>query len=360
MISLIKRLTKKDKAAADASRILSGTLSEIDMHRINKAKTDSTEYQDDLTEIFEAYDSIEELSNDPLLMSLVEQDSYKIHVEKIKLEQSQNNQSFNLRSKMAIVASILVVMTMVFLVNIQIGDKVNSNSLVRYSTIVGEQKTIKLSDGSVITLNTSSQILVDMQDNKRLITLDRGEVYFDVASDSMRPFSVDLDGRVVTVLGTAFNIVKATEGFTVAVTEGIVSIHRENETASFDASKIILDTDEEITVSDSTQRQFGVGMVAKFDVQKQFLSAHKVEDISRLVDWKSGVLRFENILLSKVVLDLNRYSKKKILVTDATLMNLKVSASIKTGDINNALSIFEQALPIKVIHQYDHILIVTP
>src|SRR5262249_52423190 len=59
-----------------------------------------------------------------------------------------------------------------------------------YDTAVGEQRSVALSDGSVVTLNAASSITVEMSRGRRTIRLLSGEALFQVAHDAVRPFDV--------------------------------------------------------------------------------------------------------------------------------------------------------------------------
>src|SRR5690606_13001818 len=104
-----------------------------------------------------------------------------------------------------------------------------AEALDRYATEIGEQKTVQLSDGSELVLNTNTRVLIDYTDSKRRAILDQGEAYFKVAEDAQRPFSVDAGVRSIAVLGTEFNVQKTGGGLTVAVVEGLVAVHRPEE-----------------------------------------------------------------------------------------------------------------------------------
>ena len=71
----------------------------------------------------------------------------------------------------------------------------------------GQSAESILPDGSVICLNSCSQISYDpiSWDRKRTVTLE-GEASFDVVHNEKSPFSVLADGFTVSVLGTSFNI----------------------------------------------------------------------------------------------------------------------------------------------------------
>jgi len=83
-------------------------------------------------------------------------------------------------------------------------------------TATGEQ--IKLNDGSIIDLDQKS-VLTESQ--SRTVKLS-GRAYFDIATDKSKPFTVETNHGVVTVLGTEFNITTDSLFSQIYVTEGRV------------------------------------------------------------------------------------------------------------------------------------------
>ena len=131
--------------------------------------------------------------------------------------------------KASVVAAMLLVSAAIWfgIPNKQTVD--DTAGLSRYVARTGELKRVELPDGSVVTLNTNSQILVDVNDEVRRVMLDRGEAYFEIVSDPMRPFTVELAERSVTVLGTEFNLRRSVNGFKLSVLEGEVAVHRKDD-----------------------------------------------------------------------------------------------------------------------------------
>ena len=97
----------------------------------------------------------------------------------------------------------------------------------RFSTGKGETKVIALKDGSVVTLNTASEIQVNYSDALRSVELIRGEALFDVAKNKARPFVVAAGDTSVRVVGTSFTVrhLDATP-VQVLVREGIVDVFK--------------------------------------------------------------------------------------------------------------------------------------
>lgn len=102
------------------------------------------------------------------------------------------------------------------------------------TTAIGQKKTIQLADGSRLMLNAGSTVRIpeNMDEERRLDIVD-GEVFFDVKGNPDVPFIVESGPLTTTVLGTSFNVsaYKSLNKMSVAVTDGKVSVVRENSKA---------------------------------------------------------------------------------------------------------------------------------
>ncbi len=232
------------------------------------------------------------------------------------------------------------------------------SNILLYNTRLGEQKTVNLDDGSIITLNTGTQLLVDMNDQYRRVILERGEAFFNVAQDPTRPFNVNVDSRSISVLGTEFTLRKSPGKLTLAVLEGLVAIHRKEEQVETAAPMLAVEEGKIFRSDSQDQQRISAGTVAEVAFENGEMLAYKVTDTSHLYSWRKGFLRFEEEPLYKVVQELNRYSYKKILIEDTNVMNLKVFSVVRLEHINIALDDFEKTLPIKLIRDFDRIVIV--
>ncbi len=243
-----------------------------------------------------------------------------------------------------------------FVVDVKVAPEEVSNTL-RYLSRVGERKLVNLDDGSAITLNTNSEILVNITDGYRRLTLERGEVFFDVARDATRPFTVDLGTRSITVLGTSFNIRRTPQQLDVAVLEGAVAFHQTG--AEVETALPLWDKDNQLThVQTDQQQSLTAGWVATYKVEENELSTRKVEDLGSKYSWRRGMLIFDGEPLYKVVQELNRYTGKKILIEDTRVIEMKIYTALKLGRIYAALSTLEKTHPIKVVRYADRVVIV--
>ena len=88
---------------------------------------------------------------------------------------------------------------------------------------VGEHRTIELSDGSRLTLNTDSAVDIVYSAQERRIVLRQGEILAEVApGQASRPFVVDTRDGSATALGTRYIVRLLPDATRVTVTESHV------------------------------------------------------------------------------------------------------------------------------------------
>jgi len=104
---------------------------------------------------------------------------------------------------------------------------------IQYVTAIGEQRTIRLDDGTRVRLAPGSRILADISTGQRHVTLRQGEAEFEVARDASRPFVVYAGANTIRDIGTRFSVNRLPSGTIVSVTEGSVQVTR-NHLAALD------------------------------------------------------------------------------------------------------------------------------
>ncbi len=77
--------------------------------------------------------------------------------------------------------------------------------VVAFETGKDATKNIVLPDGSKITLNANSKLTYQSDFKIRDVILE-GEAFFEIARDTLHPFSIHSNGALTQVLGTSFNI----------------------------------------------------------------------------------------------------------------------------------------------------------
>lgn len=200
-----------------------------------------------------------------------------------------------------------------------------------YAAGTGQYLAVTLADGSVVELNTNSEISVSLTENTREVALHRGEVFFTVATDKDRPFTVDVAGATVRAVGTAFNIYRVTDQSTlVSVSEGIVRVEEAGGSSVSSAQSKLLTVDEALEI-DSVRG----------------LSETKIKNVQATA-WRQGQLLFENTSIGDAVEMLNRYLHKKVIVADDVSRSIKISGTFSSRQKKETLAAVAQALGLEL------------
>ena len=201
-----------------------------------------------------------------------------------------------------------------------------------YATEVGEQRRVALDDGSTIVLDTNSKVRVRLDNERRAIELIRGRAHFEVVRDARRPFVVEAAGREVVAVGTAFEVTREKDEVCVVVTKG--------EVAVFDpklAGKQTVAPGARVTLSDT---------------------GPKVDrpDLARVTAWRLGRAVFENDTLATAVAEMNRYSRRPIVI-EGDAAEMRVSGVYSTGDTEAFARSLATLLPLEVTLASDQVTI---
>ncbi|WIO73528.1 FecR domain-containing protein [Porticoccaceae bacterium LTM1] len=275
------------------------------------------------------------------------------------LESSQKRSSHKLFSRVAMAASLLLAVVLTGVLFDKQSEPSNVGELVRYETQTGEQQTLTLPDGSVAVINTNSRLLVDFSENRRHLILDRGEVFLEVEKDVNRPFVVSVGDTAVTVLGTKFNVLASGFNLDVAVVEGEVAVHPKNGRPLNKSSAVVLSKDNEVATG--SQYRLPAGISARFRGKlggnESTVSVASIEGGENYPAWRYGMLRFNNQPLYEVVKELNRYSRKKILIEDSRIMDRRMSGVFKMDSFDAMLERFETMFDLQVTIHPDRIVL---
>ncbi len=341
-------LSGKYRAAQSLTGVFGDGLSDREEQQFRRLRDRDIEFQHDCQRICRGLARVDALREDEELLALAGKPAPFLY-----------RPSILRKGAWAGAAACLIIAVLLAFQGLTINtDSNSSEQLQRYITRVGEQKTVQLSEGTTITLNTGTELLVDISARARQIMLKRGEAFFDVAPDPERPFAVDVGSRVLTALGTSFNVARQPEQFTLAVVDGIVAVHRSEERATPGARRHQLSPGKIVTLKSSEQHLAGPGAIVHYDLKRNQTTIEQVDNIERYHSWRTGMLKFDGEPLVKVVQELNRYSGIKILIEDADIVDLNIVAALRIDDIRAGLQGLENGNPIEVIHHYDRFVLV--
>jgi transmembrane sensor len=197
-----------------------------------------------------------------------------------------------------------------------------------YATDTGEQRTVRLRDGSQVTLNSHSRIRVRFSSHERDIDLLEGQVLCRVARDPSRPFVVRSDSIRVRAVGTQFDVYRKPSGTVVTVVEGRV---------------VVLPPPTDITAvpsaapprKDSNPDALGTILVSageQVTVTTSTVTPPTHADVVAATAWTQQEIVFDLTSLPDVVQEFNRYNVRKLVVSDARLNDFHITGVFSSTD----------------------------
>ncbi|GGF73975.1 FecR family protein [Alteromonas lipolytica] len=255
--------------------------------------------------------------------------------------------------KMAAIFAFAVIVPLAYYMKTMVEFKSTNGE---YVTRVGGQKALTLVDGSVVTLNTDSRLVVEYQDGKRLLRLLNGEANFDVAPDPEHPFIVRAGNGDVQALGTSFAVRLKGEEVDVLVSHGTVRVRADESVMEHSSQPDSLPQSTAPTNSAVTQAVssvvVGAGKRVVFDESTvASVSEEDQESLNRHLYWRKGYLAFKDQPLSQVVEEVSRYTTYNIILSDASLGEIRVGGYYPIDNIETVFSSLEINLGLQVEKQ---------
>ena len=261
--------------------------------------------------------------------------------------------------------------TAVFVVGIGVASAIwfrsipvlDSNGL--YATAVGQQLSTTLTDGSVVLLNTNSQIEVDYNNAYRNIRLLQGEAHFTVATDAARPFRVYAGNGRVQAVGTAFSVYLKDHYIDVTVTEGSVtlaSVDRigtsqmprqvgqpgRNQSSGTNAiiDRELVEVLGTIKAGESATIQDSLDADAVSTINT--IESVGVQEMVKRLSWREGMLTFAGDPLVDVVDEISRYTTVSIEITDPVVRATRIGGRFPIGETDAMFDALEANFGLRV------------
>jgi transmembrane sensor len=233
-----------------------------------------------------------------------------------------------------------------------------------YVTDIAEQRSIALSDGSVVDMNARSSIRVRFTDGQRNVDLLQGQALFRVAKDHARPFVVASDGTHVRAVGTQFDVHRRASGTTVTVLEGRVAVLRDT-----DAAPPLVDGFGQAPRAGPTTAATDPSLAGAIFVsggeqlivtaQAAVSLAPARTNLAAATAWTQRRLVFDATTLADVAEEFNRYNTRRIVLRDTALERFPITAAFSSTDPASLVRFLEAQPGIRVIKTDDEIQIAT-
>jgi transmembrane sensor len=217
------------------------------------------------------------------------------------------------------------------------------------STSYAEQRTVELADGTELTLNANSRVLIDYTDRVRQVTLAQGEALFNVTKHQSRPFVVLIGSRKVIALGTSFEVRREDShdaSFTVTLIEGRVAVE------PLDAPNLLpVEPGDAITLLEPGQRlRFAANRPDTLDAPA----------IEKVTAWQRGQLIFEDTSIRDAAAEFNRYGKRHLRIDANVPSTIRVGGVFRIGDPDSFARAMANAYQLRISESTDEIKLTAP
>jgi transmembrane sensor len=219
----------------------------------------------------------------------------------------------------------------------------SNNDIQNFSTKYGETLKVVLPDSSTVYLNGNSSLSYSKSNfdtkNSREVKVD-GEAYFSVKhTKNHQKFFVRMaDNLSVEVLGTEFNITKRDKNTRVVLNSGKIDFHMDN----------LKKGDGVVSMKP--------GDLIEYENKNQSFKKEKVDPIY-YSSWKSNRIIFSKTKLVDVIQNLNDTYGLKISVKDEEMLDMRVSGSAPTQNINDLINALSETFNIDFVKHGDSILL---
>jgi transmembrane sensor len=209
-----------------------------------------------------------------------------------------------------------------------------------------EQKTVQLSDGTQVSLNANSRVVIQYDDRVRKVTLAQGEALFNVVKHQSRPFVVVVGEQKIIALGTSF-VVRLEESigtaFAVTLVEGRVAV-------------------EPVSGPDLLPGISATGLKLLNPGERLRFAADTTEtvdspSIEKVTAWQRGQLIFEDTSLTEAAAEFNRYGSSKIMINGPAVGRLRVGGVFRIGDAASFAHAMANAYQLRIIERGNSIVI---
>jgi transmembrane sensor len=184
-----------------------------------------------------------------------------------------------------------------------------------YTTDIGEQRSIRLADGSTVDLNSRSRIEIRYSYDERSIDLLEGQALFQATRDASRPFIVHSGLTQVRAVGTQFDVNRRKAGTVVTVLEGKVAVTSVRpDSPPSERSSSYLSAGEQLRVARGAE-------------------SHPISaNVASATAWRQRQLVFESATLAEVAEEFNRFNERQLVIEDPALYDFHISGVFSSSD----------------------------
>jgi transmembrane sensor len=205
-------------------------------------------------------------------------------------------------------------------------EEVNDTYTAVYDTIQipsgGRPYTVKLTDGSKITLNAATTLRFPRtfsKNRKEEIELISGEIYAEVVHNAAAPLQIKTPGQTITDIGTKFNI-------------AAYSDESDSRTTLIEGAVKVSAAGKETTLSPGYQAIFTGNNLTK-----------SAGNLIQVTAWKDGLFRFNGEYIDAIMRQLSRWYNIEVKYEGKISDEVFYGRIDRTRNISEVLSILERS-----------------
>ncbi|MGF7149232.1 transmembrane sensor [Sphingomonas zeicaulis] len=196
-----------------------------------------------------------------------------------------------------------------------------------YHTGIGEQRRLVLEDGSRVMLDTDTSIRFRAGNAARTLSLATGRIDLDIARDT-RPFVIEAGERRVIAAAARLDLRRDGDAVALTAIQG---------NARIDAPEAV-GAPAAVPVPQGTRIAMARGRPDRLDQP----------ELDDLIAWQSGRLAFRDETIAQAATEMNRYSKRALVVSDPKVAALRLSGVYRVGDPEAFARSLAVLLPVRV------------
>lgn len=247
---------------------------------------------------------------------------------------SKSRTGFRRYWRWAAAAAVIVLVVGVTYFTQNSADRVKRNlQFQAISAPVGQQTKTRLSDGTVVWLNSGSELTIcEKNKNERRVKL-HGEAYLDVAHDAKHPFVVETEHMEVRVLGTRFNVNAYDEKQSVVLVSGSVDV---------------------IALEQGERNRIRPKEMFTYDARTGERQIRPV-DTDNFVSWTEGFLQFQSAPLEQIFTQLQHFYNVRIIYDPLLTEEITISGKLNLRNgLESALKHLGLLVPISYTYSGEH------
>lgn len=205
-----------------------------------------------------------------------------------------------------------------------------------WQTERGQQLSVTLPDGSLLQLDTATQVAATYYRQRREVQLSEGEVMFQVQGDAQRVFDVLAGPLRITVVGTRFSVrytpeVPGAEGVRVAVEAGRVKVSPRDPDNAEGIHTVELTAGQQLVTS-------ALGVLGPVSAVPR----------AGIAPWRQGQVSFDDTPLAQALAEFERYGATGLQIRDPAVAALRVTGTFDVRRPKNFARVLPQVVPVRL------------